>query len=722
MAGTHERRGLPRRPAGRVPRRPRGAPRRRSGRPPPRLGDTIGYDMPGTQRRGGLAARRSMRAFARRVSLCPASAGVRQALGGEAGRPTSPARGTVRSLGGPPQVGLVDAGRPGPARRGRLPRPALGSRAARPARGSPSAGGAAGARRSAVPPRGGGREMDLPTAPRPARQRRRGRPRPARARTERQRGGPRSRARRGRLGLEHGERLARRGRRASPAPRRQAAVGRSSRSSPVEAASITPSPRSRKAFDACASKSAGSRYSRGLSRTAARRRAGGHAVAALVAEVGQHRDLEPLVDGERRRAGRARPRRRRPPGPAARRAPAPPRTSSGPCSGRRRRRGCRACRSRGSGSPRAPPPRRCSRAPSRRTRRAGRGRSTRIGTRYSRRARRTDERVRRRAAAAARSGRARQRRPAPPERGGDRRGHPLAVGGGLDDRGRAVGRDVAAGVDAGDRRLERLRVDGDEAGRRQLRRPVAEEVEHGVLADREDQGVERRSRTSEPGDVVGDLAAGGVAVAAVLGPAADEAGERARPRRGGRPAGPAPRSRCPPRGWRGSPPGRPASGRPSGGRSSDTDEAPTRRADRAQSIAVSPAPTTPTRGPIATGRPSRTLRRNVTPSITPCGVLARQAEPLRPLGADGDEDRREPVGAQVVERDVDAGPLAVADLDAEALEDREVLVDLRLRQAVGRDRPADHAAGVRVLLEDRDARRRPGPATRRPPGRPARPR
>ena len=85
------------------------------------------------------------------------------------------------------------------------------------------------------------------------------------------------------------------------------------------------------------------------------------------------------------------------------------------------------------------------------------------------------------------------------------------------------------------------------------------------------------------------------------------------------------------------------------------------------------------------------------------GILARQAEPLRQLGAHGHEDRREPGRAQRVERDVDAGTLAVADLDAEALQDAEILVDLGLRQAVGGDRPADHAARVGVLLEDRDA-------------------
>ena len=85
------------------------------------------------------------------------------------------------------------------------------------------------------------------------------------------------------------------------------------------------------------------------------------------------------------------------------------------------------------------------------------------------------------------------------------------------------------------------------------------------------------------------------------------------------------------------------------------------------------------------------------------GILARQAESLRQLGAHGHEDGREPGRLQLVEREVDAGPLSVPDLDTETLEDAEVLVDLGLRQPVAGDRPADHATGVRMLLEDRDA-------------------
>ena len=59
--------------------------------------------------------------------------------------------------------------------------------------------------------------------------------------------------------------------------------------------------------------------------------------------------------------------------------------------------------------------------------------------------------------------------------------------------------------------------------------------------------------------------------------------------------------------------------------------------------------------------------------------------------------------AQVLDREVDPGLLAVADLDAELLEDRHVLVDLVLGQPVRRDRPADHAAGIGMRFEDGDA-------------------
>ena len=89
-------------------------------------------------------------------------------------------------------------------------------------------------------------------------------------------------------------------------------------------------------------------------------------------------------------------------------------------------------------------------------------------------------------------------------------------------------------------------------------------------------------------------------------------------------------------------------------------------------------------------------------------ILAGETERLRALGSDRDENGREPVAPKVVEHDVDAGALAVADLDAEALQDGEILVDLRLGEPVGRDRPADHAAGIGMRLEDRDRDAVPG--------------
>ena len=61
-------------------------------------------------------------------------------------------------------------------------------------------------------------------------------------------------------------------------------------------------------------------------------------------------------------------------------------------------------------------------------------------------------------------------------------------------------------------------------------------------------------------------------------------------------------------------------------------------------------------------------------------------------------------------REIDAGGLVVADLHSQFLENRHVLIDLRLGQAIGGDGSADHAAGVGVSFEDRD--REPGVAER----------
>lgn len=71
----------------------------------PEVGETISYDMPGCTVGGRLAL--SYGAFARHVSLFPASAGVREALGDEL-TPYLSGKGTIRfSLGDPLPVDLV---------------------------------------------------------------------------------------------------------------------------------------------------------------------------------------------------------------------------------------------------------------------------------------------------------------------------------------------------------------------------------------------------------------------------------------------------------------------------------------------------------------------------------------------------------------------------------------------------------------------------------------
>ena len=235
--------------------------------------------------------------------------------------------------------------------------------------------------------------------------------------------------------------------------------------------------------------------------------------------------------------------------------------------------------------------------------------------------------------------------------------------------------------------------------------------------------MSRPISNSEPGHVERDLAARRHrARRGTRSGRAREAGQPAVLHAERRPGARARRSRSPPPGWRGSPRGRPASGRRSGGRSSETDAAPTpARRPRAVHRRVARRPTTPTRGPTAIGRPSRHARGGTSPR------RSRPRHPRRGGRAASRAGRRratrtaaKPSARSASSVTSDARAHAVADLDAEALEDREVLVDLRLRQPVGGDRPADHAAGVRVLLEDRHARRRRGRATRRPRARPGR--
>ena len=83
------------------------------------------------------------------------------------------------------------------------------------------------------------------------------------------------------------------------------------------------------------------------------------------------------------------------------------------------------------------------------------------------------------------------------------------------------------------------------------------------------------------------------------------------------------------------------------------------------------------------------------------GVLAGDAQLVRVVAADRDDDRVEALVGQVVEREVAAERLVADDLAAEP-GDRLVLglEDLDLRQAVLRDAVAEHPAGRRVALED----------------------
>ena len=84
------------------------------------------------------------------------------------------------------------------------------------------------------------------------------------------------------------------------------------------------------------------------------------------------------------------------------------------------------------------------------------------------------------------------------------------------------------------------------------------------------------------------------------------------------------------------------------------------------------------------------------------GVFAFEAESFADLCAGADHHVVEGV-AQLGDGEVGAGLLAVADLDPEALEHRQILIERGLRQAVAGDGARDHAAGLVELLEDRAA-------------------
>ena len=149
--------------------------------------------------------------------------------------------------------------------------------------------------------------------------------------------------------------------------------------------------------------------------------------------------------------------------------------------------------------------------------------------------------------------------------------------------------------------------------------------------------------------------------------------------------------------------------------------APWRIDVREQSIEVKPPPMTTTRLPgvarvgQAEGRGPEVLEA-VDDAV---GVLAGDAELVRVVAADRDEDGVEALVLQVVEGEVAAEALVAHDLAAEP-GDRLVLglEDLDLRQAVLGDAVAEHPARRRVALEDGHVVAGDAAGSRRPPCRP----
>ena len=202
---------------------------------------------------------------------------------------------------------------------------------------------------------------------------------------------------------------------------------------------------------------------------------------------------------------------------------------------------------------------------------------------------------------------------------------------------------------------------------RQVGQSLAEEVEHGVLADREDQRVEADLELGT-GDVVGNLAARGVPRAAVLGPGARHA------RQGAVLDAQTDRARqlhdldaLVPDGMDLLRVGRHLVDRPA------VDQGDGRGADaprRAHAVHGGVAGPHDAHAGADRDRPALPHAPQEGHAVDhAAGVLARQAESLRQLGAHRDEDGSEPGRAQLVEREVDAGTLPVPDLDAQALED-----------------------------------------------------
>ncbi len=284
--------------------------------------------------------------------------------------------------------------------------------------------------------------------------------------------------------------------------------------------------------------------------------------------------------------------------------------------------------------------------------------------------------------------------------GGNGRGYEFAVGGRLDDRRRSVGGDVAAGVHAGDRRLERLGVDFYVAPLGQLRDVVAEEAEHRMLADGQDQRVERDLEL-RVGHIEWDLAPRIVAIAAVLGLGADQPGEFA---------------------------------------VFDMERGRVRQFDDVDALFLDGVDFLGIGRHLVDGaaidqvhvlgsdsqRRTHGIHRRVARADDahfgadwdgvllahaaqeadavhhPVGVLTRKVQLLGELGSYGNEDGDIAVAAELLDGEVHTGLLAVPNLDPEFIQDRQVLIDLRLGEPVGRNRPADHSAGIGVRLEDGD--------------------
>jgi hypothetical protein len=131
-----------------------------------------------------------------------------------------------------------------------------------------------------------------------------------------------------------------------------------------------------------------------------------------------------------------------------------------------------------------------------------------------------------------------------------------------------------------------------------------------------------------------------------------------------------------------------------------TSSPPRRRAERQQSIAVLPPPSTITRLPILSMWPNETgqpVDADVDVRAASCGRACRGRAARR---AGADEDRVVALGQQRLHRCRCAGR---AKLDAEVEDVADLLVDHLLGQAEARDLRAHHAAGLGLAVEHGDS-------------------